>query len=156
MVLSLFAHAQEKPLLNISIEPIKRIYSSREGLMTNFIFEANRKTKLCVAKDIMTQMDITVSQAGQKVTLKPLVVTDIEKLYQKKAKEIWLEPGETISFRLNLRRLMFASGKSWKPGEYSINTTFHLCPQDISDPDSMLFNEIPIEATQPGWLMIMS
>lgn len=123
--------------------------------MVKFTFTAQSKTKLCLANDIMSQMNIGIYRPGSgKLPLAPMVIQDNSVIFQKPLQVRWLEAGDSITLRANLKRLKFANGEPWSPGEYNINATFNLCEQTpveytTSGP------EIPVKAAKPGWLMIM-
>jgi hypothetical protein len=145
------------PVLKFEMEPAKRIYSSREGLVVKFTFTANARTKLCLEKDFLTQMTVSVSRPGVgKLPLAPLVVTDHKEIFQQRTKIRWLKAGEKLTLRANLRRFRFANGDPWAPGEYSVNAVFNLCEQTPEEAVNPLGKEIPVPARQPAWLMIMN
>jgi hypothetical protein len=144
------------PPIKLLIEPTKRIYSFREGLMVQFVLKATRRTKVCLEKDIMSQMQVRISRSGSLLPVEPLVLKDNRLIYHQSMQIRWLEPGEQLLFRANLKRFRFAGGESWEPGEYTVNATFNLCEQNGVDDYDPAGEEIPVEAEAPGWLMIMS
>lgn len=142
--------------LRFEIEPIKQIYSSHEGLVFRLTFTAQEKTKICLAKDILAQTQISISRPGKgKIPFKPLILRDNSKLFQQPMKVQWLESGEKLTLRANLKRFQFMSDEQWTPGEYNVDATFNLCEQTdaelVTDPGQ----EIPIRAVRRGWFMIM-
>lgn len=148
--------AGEPTGLKLEIEPTKQIYSSHEGLVLKFTFTARSKTKLCLAKDILSQTQVTISRPGKgKVLLKPLVMRDNSALFQEPMQVQWLDSGESLSLRANLKRFQFDDGEQWTPGEYNVDARFNLCEQtpaeEVTDPGQ----EIPVKAVHPGWFMIM-
>lgn len=142
--------------LRLEIEPLKQIYSNHEGLVFKFTFTANEKTKLCLAKDILSQMQIAISRPGKgRVALKPLVIQDNSAIFKQPMTVQWLESGESVTLRANLKRYQFVDAEQWTPGEYNVNATFNLCEQTpvevVTDPGQ----EIPIRAARQEWFMIM-
>ena len=151
----LLAAAPKGPL-QILIEPSKRIYSSREGLMVKVVFKARERVKLCLEKDILSQMQWSVTKYGTgKLAVAPLVMRDNSELFNQRVKILWLEPGESTMFRINLKRLKFTGGESWDAAEYSVTTSFNLCEQTPGEEYNPGGKEIPIQAENSGWLMIM-
>lgn len=155
-LLSPLVFASEAPRLKLEVEPVKRIYSEREGLMVKFIFTAQNKTKLCLHDDILSQMQISIHRPGSgKLALQPLVVQDNSILFQKPLQVRWLNAGDTLTLRANLKRFQFADGDKWEPGEYNVNAVFNLCEQTATDYVTDTGKEIPIKAVRQGWFMIM-
>lgn len=145
------------PGLMLKVEPAKQIFSSREGLVTRFTFKAQSKTKLCLDKDILSQMQVTIARSGSgTLPLKPLVLKDNSQLFQEPMKVVWLEAGQSLTLRANLKRYQFDGGEQWTPGEYSVGATFNLCEQTpaqkVTDPG----RETPVKSERQGWFMIMS
>ncbi len=154
--LALRAGAAGTAPLRMDVEPAKQIYTDREGLMVKFILTAREKTKLCLEKDPLSQMRITVSRSGQgKVPLEPLVLRDNRVLFDQNMKVRWLNPGDRVYLRANLKRLRFSGGGRWEPGEYSVSAVFNLCEQTPNEEVNDLGKEIPIPTARPGWFMIM-
>jgi hypothetical protein len=142
--------------LRLEIEPIKQIYSIREGLVVKLIFKANQKTKLCMAKDILSQMDIAIFRPGQgKLALQPLVIKDNSTIFQEPMKVQWLESGQSLTLRANLKRYQFLDTDQWTPGEYNVSATFNLCEQTPAERVTDPGREIPVRAVRQGWFMIM-
>ena len=142
--------------LRLEIEPIKQIYSNHEGLVFKFIFTAHERTKLCLAKDILSQTQISISRPGKgKVPLKPLVIQDNSEIFQEPMKVQWLDSGESVTLRANLKRYQFVDAEQWTPGEYNVNATFNLCEQTPTEVVTDPGQEIPIKASRQGWFMIM-
>lgn len=150
--------AEKRPptLLKITLSPQAEIYSSHQGLMMTMVLQANQRAKVCLAKDIMTQMDFKVSQAGVNLPLKPLVVNDNSTIFQQPVVIKWLDPGQKLTYRINLKRFQFADGQAWKPAEYHVSATYHLCEQNDSKTYDPAGDEIPIKTQKPAWFMIMS
>jgi hypothetical protein len=145
-----------EPGLKLDVVPVKRIYSSREGLMMKFVFTAQSRTKLCLSKDILSQMRINIHRSGSgKLPLQPLVVHDNSVLFQEPMQIRWLDVGESITLRANLKRFRFADDNKWEPGEYSVEVIFNLCEQTPNDYVTASDKEIPVKSRQPGWFMIM-
>ncbi len=148
--------AGEPQLLRLEIEPTKQIYSSREGLVVKLTFTANEKTKLCLAKDILSQMQVSISRPGQgKLALQPLIIQDNSKIFHEPMKVQWLESGQRVTLRANLKRYRFVNTAQWTPGEYNVNATFNLCEQTPMEVVTEPGVEIPVKAVQQGWFMIM-
>lgn len=148
--------AADPPGLKLEVEPVKRIYSDREGLMVKFIFKAQSKTKLCLDNDILSQMQISIYRPGSgKLALQPLVLRDNSVIFQQPMQVRWLESGDSLTLRANLKRFKFANGESWEPGEYNVNATFNLCEQTPAEYVTDSGQEIPIKAARQGWFMIM-
>lgn len=148
--------AGEPVALRLEIEPTKQIYSNHEGLVVQFTFKAKEKIKLCLAKDILSQMQISISRPGKgKIPLQPLVMKDNSQIFQEPMKVQWLESGQGVTLRANLKRYRFADEEQWTPGEYNVSAVFNLCeqtPQEVvTDPGQ----EIPVKAVRQGWFMIM-
>jgi hypothetical protein len=149
-------HAGDAPGLKLDIEPIKQLFSSREGLVFKFTFRAQSRTKLCVAKDILSQMQVNISRSGTgKLPLQPLVIRDNSQIFQEPMRVYWLNTGQSIALRANLKRYQFNDGEHWTPGEYNVDATFNLCEQtpeeNVTDPGK----ESPIKSSRQGWFMIM-
>jgi hypothetical protein len=148
--------AGELQRLRLEIEPTKQIYSNREGLVVKLTLTANEKTKLCLAKDILSQMQISISRPGQgKMALQPLIIQDNSKIFQEPMKVQWLDSGQRVTLRANLKRFRFVDSEQWTPGEYNVNATFNLCAQTPTDVVTEPEVEIPIKAVKQGWFMIM-
>ncbi len=148
--------AGEPAGLQLDAEPLKQIYSSHEGLVFRFVFTAHSKTKVCLAKDILSQMQISISRPGKgRIALKPLVMRDNSEIFQEPMKVQWLDSGESLMLRANLKRFQFATAEQWTPGEYNVDATFNLCEQtpdeSVTDPGK----ETPVKAVRQGWFMIM-
>lgn len=149
--------AGETPGLQLTVSPAKQIFSNREGLVALFTFKAQAKTKLCLAEDILSQMQVNISRSGTgKLPLKPLVIKDNSQIFQEPMRVVWLESGQSLTLRANLKRYQFDGGELWTPGEYSVAATFNLCEQTpalkVTDPGQ----EIPVKSNGQGWFMIMS
>jgi hypothetical protein len=98
---------EEPPVLKMEIQPTKQIYSIREGLVMKFIFTARSKAKLCLDKDIFSQMQVTIAKPGTgKIPLKPLVLKDNSQLFQESMKVQWLEAGESLTLRASLENIV--------------------------------------------------
>lgn len=121
-----------------------------------FIFTANTKTKLCLDKDILSQLQLSVFRSGQgKLPLQPLVIKDNSHLFLTPMRVVWLLPGQSLTVRANLKRLQFEDGTVWAPGEYNADATFNLCEQTPVEPVTEPGRETPIKAARQGWFMIM-
>ena len=157
---SLIGHAEPavaKPLLTLTLEPTKRIYSSREGVSVKFVFHASQRVKLCLDEDILSQVQVAIARSGQgEMPLQPLVMRDNSELFERPRKIRWLDSGESLTLRANLKRFHFSQGYRWQPGEYSASVTFGLCEQTPGDYDDPAGKETPIQSDGPGWFMIMS
>lgn len=148
--------ARPSQKLRLEIEPAKRIYSSREGLMVKFTFTALSKTKLCLDKDLLSQMQFSVFRPGTgKLQLQPLVVRDNSQIFAEPMQIRWLDSGESLTLRANLKRFKFANGEHWDPGEYNVSAVFHLCAQNASETVDASGPEIPVPTARQGWFMIM-
>jgi hypothetical protein len=76
------ASAPPAPPVEMRLAPLKDIYSRREGIVMQFIFTAKAKTKLCLDKDILSQMQLSVYRSGEgKLPLQPLVIKDNSHLF---------------------------------------------------------------------------
>jgi hypothetical protein len=151
------ADAADTPGLKLEVAPVKQIYSNREGLMVKFILTARTRTKLCLAKDLLSQMQVDISRSGVgKLPLQPLVLRDNSALFSEKLKIHWLEPGESLTLRANLKRYRFNDGEVWKPGDYSVGATFNLCEQTADEQVMPGGKEVPVRSVRQGWFMIMS
>ena len=143
-------------MLQMRLLPQKEIFSSREGLVMQFIFTAKAKTKLCLDKDILSQMQVSIFKSGQgKMPLKPLVIKDNSHLFLEPMKVVWLEAGQNLTVRANLKRFDLDGGAIWTPGEYSADATFNLCEQTPVVPVTEPGQETPVKASRLGWFMIM-
>lgn len=148
--------AGESSGLRLEIEPIKQIYSSHEGLVVKFTFTAQEKTKLCLAKDILSQMQISISRPGKgKIPLQPLVLKDNSEIFQQPMKVQWLNSGQSVTLRANLKRYQFVDADQWTPGEYNVSAAFNLCEQTPAEVVTDPGQETPIKAARQGWFMIM-
>ena len=146
----------ENPSLTLLVEPSKRIFSSREGLMVKFTLKAAERTKVCIERDILSQLTLNISRSGELLPIQPLVVKDNRQLFREQMKIRWLESGESLSFRANIKRIQFANGEPWEPGEYNVTGSFGLCeqtPDQFYDPAG---EETPVRSKNSGWFMIMS
>lgn len=152
-----YGYAASKKPVTLTLEPTKRIYSAREGVSVKFTFHANQRTKLCLSRDILTQMQLRIARSGTGVLpLQPLVVRDNSELFAERRKIYWLKPGQRLTLRANVRRFQLNDGETWKPGDYSVLATFGLCAQTPDDYDDPAGEEIPIPSDGLGWFMIMS
>ncbi|MEB3286308.1 MAG: hypothetical protein VKJ04_02275 [Vampirovibrionales bacterium] len=158
--------------LELTLETTQNIYSSRQGLMMKLEIVAKERVKVCLAKDIMSQLQVKVYKSGVSKPLKPLVINDNSEIFNQPTNNRWFDPGEKMTYRINLKRLGFADGSAWLPGEYSATATYMLCPQTVDKPkfedryesfDAFDKNEaesegedIPIKAKKMAWFMIMS
>lgn len=148
--------AADSPTLRLEVEPVKRIYSIREGLMVKFTFTAQSRTKLCLNDDILSQVQIDIYRPGSgKLALQPLVIQDNSVIFQKPMRVQWLDSGESLTLRANLKRFKFANAEKWEPGEYNVNATFNLCEQTPAEYVTNPGKEIPVKAVRQGWFMIM-
>lgn len=151
-----WVQAGEPTGLRLQIEPTKQIYSLKEGLVVKFIFTANQKTKLCLSKDILSQMQVSISRPGQgRLALQPLVINDNSTIFQEPMRVHWLEAGQSLTLRANLKRYRFVDTDQWTSGEYTVSATFNLCEQTPSELVTDPGQEIPVKAVHPGWFMIM-
>jgi len=150
------ASMPQSSLLQLRLAPQKQIFSQREGLVMQFIFTAKSKTKLCLDKDILSQMQVSLYQAGVgKLPLKPLVIKDNSHLFLEPMRVVWLDSGQTMTVRANLKRFQLDGGSIWSPGEYSVDATFNLCEQTPVEPVTDPGHETPVKAAGPAWFMIM-
>ena len=150
------AIGQGQPL-KVEIMPLKQIYSSHEGIVVKVVFTAREKVRLCMEKDFLSQMGLKISRPGVGVLpLKPLVSTNNREVFQQKMRIHWLEPGESLTLRTNLKRYHFDKGYQWEPAEYTVNGFFNLCSQTGGEEYSPLEEETPVPLVRPGWFMIMS
>jgi hypothetical protein len=148
--------AAPSSLLQLQLVPQKNIFSRREGIVMQFIFTAKAKTKLCLDKDILSQMQVTLARSGSgKLPLKPLVIKDNSHLFLATMGVVWLESGQSLTVRANLKRFELDGGSTWAPGEYSADATFNLCEQTPVEPVTEPGHETPVKAARPGWFMIM-
>jgi len=146
-----------KPVpLRVQAIPIKNIYSSKEGVVVKFVFTAREKVRLCLEKDFLSQMQLKINKSGVTMPLKPLVSLDQGKMFHQQTRIYWLEPGESIMLRTNLKRYKFDQSHTWEPAEYTVNGTFNLCSQTGGEEYSPLEEETPVPFEKPGWFMIMS
>lgn len=151
-----FSFAGDDALLRLDVEPLKQIFSSREGLVAKFTFTAQKRTKLCLAKDLLSQMQVTISRSGRgKLPLQPLVMRDNSQLFQEPMRVYWLDPGQSVTLRANIKRYQFNEGEHWTAGAYNVGATFNLCEQTPDETVTDPGQEIPIKASRQGWFMIM-
>lgn len=148
--------AGQNPLLQLKLAPQKEIFSNHEGLVMQFIFTAKARTKLCLDKDILTQTQVSIFQSGMgKLPLKPIVIKDNSHLFMAPMQVVWLDAGQSLTVRANLKRFQFDGGANWMPGEYNVDATFDLCEQTpmqmVTDPG----HETPVKASRQGWFMII-
>ena len=127
----------------------------RDGLVMQFIFTAKARTKLCLNKDLLSQTQVTLYKAGVgKVPLKPLVIQDKSLLFMAPMRVVWLEAGQSLTVRANLKRFQLDSGANWTPGEYGAEASFNLCEQTPAEPVTDPGRETPIPSARQGWFMI--
>jgi hypothetical protein len=101
-------------------------------------------------------MQVTIVKPGiGKIPLKPLVITDNSQIFQEPMQVLWLESGESVTMRANLKRFQFDNGEEWAPGEYNVNAVFNLCEQTPAETVTDPGKETPIPSTGRGWFMIM-
>ena len=77
------------------------------------------------------------------IVAQPLVMRDNSELFERARKIRWLESGESLTLRANLKRFHFNEGHRWQPGEYSAKATFGLCEQTPGDYDDPAGAETP-------------
>lgn len=140
----------------LTLEALKPILKPSEGVLVQFTLTAVARTKVCLEKDPMSQVVLRATKAGMGLLpLKPLVVRDYQKLYNQRPVVRWLDPGQSVTWRTNLKRFGFADGQRWAPGEYSVQATFQLCEQSAGyAPPDPARPEIPIPSVLPAWFMI--
>ena len=142
--------------MQLRLEPLKSIYSHREGVVMQFVFTAQTKTKLCLDKDILSQLSVSLFRAGQgRLPVQPIVIQDNSQLFMEPMRVVWLSPGQQMTLRANLKRFQLDGGATWLPGEYSADATFNLCEQTPVEPVTEPGREIPVKAVRPAWFMIM-
>jgi hypothetical protein len=130
LALPTFSQAAD-PGLEFTLEPSKQIFSHSEGLVMIATWLAKRPVKLCLAKDLLGQMQVEITRSGTgKLALQPLVVQDNSKLYEEPLQDILLQTGQSIRRRVNLKRYQFADGEHWVEGDYTVKATFTLCPPE--------------------------
>lgn len=156
-----WGNGQTPPPVTLSIEPSKQIFSSREGLVLQFTWKAKGMVKLCLAKDLLSQVQIGISRSGRgKLPVQPLTLRDNSQMFQPVVQEPMrvyrLKAGQSITRRANLKRYRFEENEEWVPGEYSVTATFHLCEQTPGETGTDSETEIPIRAVRPAWFMIMT
>jgi hypothetical protein len=148
--------AAQGPPLVLGIESSKQIFSSREGLVLQFTWTAKGPVKLCLAKDLLSQVQIDISRSGRgKLPVQPLTLRDNSRIFQEAMRVYRLKAGESITRRANLKRYRFNEDEGWVPGEYNVAATFHLCEQTAAETVTDPGTEIPIRAARPAWFMIM-
>ena len=81
--------------LRLEIVPAKQLYSNREGLTVQFKLTAFSLTKVCLDKDILSQMQVGLFRSGSKLPLQPLVITDNSQRFKIPMEVRWLDPGES-------------------------------------------------------------
>jgi hypothetical protein len=142
--------------LKLTLEPIKDIYSNGVGLMMKFVFTARTRVKLCLDRDLLSQMQVDIVRSGDgKIPLQPLVITDNSELFQRPMQVRWLDPGQTVALRANLKRYQFGGGYTWGPGEYTVGATFNLCEQTPTEEVDPAAPETLVRSAGRGWFMIM-
>ena len=124
--------------------------------MVKLTLKANRRAKVCLAKDILTQVRLKVSKSGQITPLKPLVVEDNSTLFDEPVIVKWLDPGQSLTFRTNLKRLNFANGDKWEPAEYNVAATYQLCDQTEDKAYDPAGRELSVPTQKIAWFLIMS
>ncbi len=156
-VLSVSAESmQAKTPLKFSIEPTKRIYTSREGVRVKLVFTAIQRTKLCLKKDVLSQLSVKIHRAGQLVPMQPFTVKDTSLLFKQSPEVHWLDAGETLVRTASLKRYQFKDGSPWFSAEYSVSGAFDLCEQNDRDDVDVLEESFPVKTQQAAWFMIMS
>ncbi len=150
-----YAAGTAPPPLRLEIQPSKQIFSNHEGIVTMLKLTATTRTKVCLANDILSQIEMTINRSGVgSLPLLPMVIEDKSQFYQEPLRIVWLEAGQSMSLRLNLKRYLFANGERWKPGNYSTTGTFNLCEQTPATTVTDTGQEIPIKAQQSSGFMI--
>ena len=92
--------ADEISPLTLTLEPTKRIYSSREGVSVKLVFRANQRVKLCLDEDILSQVQVAIARSGQgEMPLQPLVMRDNSELFERPRKIRWLDSGSRARSR---------------------------------------------------------
>jgi hypothetical protein len=148
--------SSQSDLLRLTIEPLKEIFSSHEGLVMLFKWTAKNPVTLCLTKDFLSQTQVNIYRSGRgKLPLQPLIVRDNTTLYQEPMQVYHLKTGDSISRRANLKRYHFGEGESWIPGEYNVEASFNLCEQTLNEPITDPGQESVIHAVKTGWFMIM-
>lgn len=150
------AVSPQSDLIRLTIDPLKEIFSSHEGLVMLFKWTAKKPVTLCLTNDFLSQTKINIYRSGSgKLPLQPLIVRDNGTLYQEPMQVYHLKTGESISRRANLKRYHFGEGKNWIPGEYNVEASFNLCEQTLNEPITDPGQESVIHAVKTGWFMIM-
>ena len=141
--------AEEVPV-EFRMEANKQIFSHSEGLVMILSWLAKKPTKLCLAKDLLSQTQVEISRSGRgKLTLEPLVIEDKSKLLDMPAQVLNLQTGQVIRRRVNLKRFHFSGGEHWDAGDYTVKATFSLCTGEGKE------EEILLPAKQSAYFMLM-
>jgi hypothetical protein len=137
-VLTSTALAEDIPL-DFKLEPSKQIFSHSEGLVMVATWLAKHPVKLCLAKDLLGQMQVEISRSGKgKLSIQPLVIQDNSHLYQEPLQVLNLQTGQSIRRRVNLKRYHFGDGEHWVAGDYTVKASFTLCGNDNGSAESTL------------------
>jgi hypothetical protein len=143
------AMASEKAPLSIQVHSRKTIYGLHEGIQAQLVFTAIQKTRLCLASNLMQQLQFSVVHQGSGVLAQqPVVINQPSKTT---LRYLDLEPGQSIQRRVNLKQIRFQQNASWPPGEYQVKATFFLCEQQ----DNPGQNEIPVVSQNRATFLIL-
>jgi|GEM_PF-3491540 len=141
--------AEEAPV-EFRMEANKQIFSHSEGLVMILSWMAKKPTKLCLAKDLLSQTQVEISRSGKgKLSLEPLVIEDKSKLLDMPEQVMNLKTGQLVRRRVNLKRFHFKGGEHWDAGDYTVKATFSLCAGADKE------EEIPLPAKQSAYFMLM-
>jgi len=140
--------------LTLELTPLKSIYARHEGLMMQFRLKARERAPVCLPKDFLSQVQLKLYRAGHgALALGPLIVRDSSMAFQEPTRVRWLEPGQSVTLRANLKRFPLADGAlQWPPGEYSAQATFLVCGGGSAQPG--LPPERAIPASAPARFLI--
>lgn len=141
--------AEEAPV-EFRLESNKQIFSHSEGLVMILSWLAKKPTKLCLAKDLLSQTQVEISRSGKgKLSLEPLVIEDKSKLLDMPDQIMNLKTGQLVRRRVNLKRFHFNGGEHWDAGDYTVKATFSLCAGADRE------EEIPLPAKASAYFMLM-
>jgi hypothetical protein len=139
----------------LTVEPQQQIYTAREAVMLRFNFRALKPVRLCFEKDPLAQFSLKITRAGiGPLALYPLLVQDNSMLLRQPPKVYQMNPGDSIPYRANLKRIKFANGERWQPADYAVSAVFRLCDQRAGS-FAGEGRETLVPSTREGRFMIM-
>lgn len=144
------SHADNTLPLTLTLKSKKTIYKQNEALPVQLKFTALKETQLCLSRHLLQQLSFSIyHQKTTPIALEPYVVSHA---INAEPQKITLKPGQTVARAVNLKQLSLENRPFWPSGEYRIEATFFLCPQEQEE--KQVEEDIPILSQNKETLFI--